>query len=750
LLNKVPAAPIEYVEDTGDFQAPSIDFFAILAGMLRRWKLVATITLFVLTATYGVLKLAPPPVYKSTVEILVYDPQRQIDAAIQKPISPFVDALGFEAMNTEIEVLKSKSVALRVASELGLDRDPEFQSRDRLVEFVEQSRNLAADLVTRLGFPRLGGVLDSGKEPIGGVEDKAEKLDRAADALLKRLEVSQDAYIIAVSTTSQNPIKAQRLASTIANDYLASQREARQEALEHVATWLKGRVDDLQSHVLETEGSIEKLKLENGIHDTESDDLRERQIGDLSAQVAAAREGVNDKRARLDQARHVIATKGDIESIPELTASPTLTELRRKQMELSLTAADLRKKVGERNVQVTSIPTELATINDEIDTEAERILSSMQNGYDIAVRREQSLEANLQTLTTRLDSKTYIKLQQLQRVADTDRKGYESYLSQYNDISERRALQDASARIVSPATLPRSPSSGYAKFYALGGLIGLAGGLMLAFLLEYLKTGVSNSMEAEQSFGLPVVGIIPLMARQKTRGASGYRPLDRMVNEPLSHLSEAVRTMRIGLELSRANPKVILITSALPGEGKSTAAMLLAASSASSGKRTILVDCDLRLRTASAVLRRKHQPGLSELLRGAAKLTDVITEDPLTQVSAIPAGSMVGNPADLLMSQEMLDLIAALRRAFDYVIIDAPPLLPVVDALVLATVVDKILAVVAWRETPRASIHEALRVLGPAANRVAGIVLNKVDFKQLRGYGAGYHYGSVAKYFSKA
>ena len=269
MLNKVPAAPIEYVEDTGDFQAPSIDFFAILAGMLRRWKLVATITLFVLTATYGVLKLAPPPVYKSTVEILVYDPQRQIDAAIQKPISPFVDALGFEAMNTEIEVLKSKSVALRVASELGLDRDPEFQSRDRLVEFVEQSRNLAADLVTRLGFPRLGGVLDSGKEPIGGVEDKAEKLDRAADALLKRLEVSQDAYIIAVSTTSQNPIKAQRLASTIANDYLASQREARQEALEHVATWLKGRVDDLQSHVLETEGSIEKLKLENGIHDTE-------------------------------------------------------------------------------------------------------------------------------------------------------------------------------------------------------------------------------------------------------------------------------------------------------------------------------------------------------------------------------------------------------------------------------------------------------------------------------------------------
>jgi polysaccharide biosynthesis transport protein len=749
LLNKVPAAPIEYVENTGDFQASSIDFLAILAGMLRRWKLVAAIALLALTATYGLCKLAPP-VYKSTVEILVYDPQRQIDAAVQKPISPFVDALGLEAMNTEIEVLKSKSVALRVASELGLDRDPEFQSRDRLVEFVEQSRNRIADLVTRLGFPRLSRVLDSGRETIGGTEDKAEKLDRAADALLKRLEVSQDAYIITVSTTSPNPIKAQRLASTIANDYLASQREARQEALEHVATWLKGRVDDLQSQVLETEASIEKLKLENGIHDTESDDLRERQIADFNAQVAAAREEVNDKRARLEQARHVIATKGDIESIPELTASATLTELRRRQMELNLIAADLRNKVGERNIQVTSIPAELATINKQIDIEAERIISNMQNGFDIAVRREQSLEASLQSLTTHLDSETYIKLQQLQRVADTDRKGYESYLSQYNDISERRALQDASARIVSPATLPRSPSSSHAKFYALGAMMGLGGGLTLAFLLEYLRTGVSNSMEIEQSFGLPVVGIIPLMPRRKTRGTSSYRPIDRMVNEPLSHLSEAVRTMRIGLELSRANPKVILITSALPGEGKSTAAMLLAASSASSGKRTILVDCDLRLRTASAVLRGKDQPGLSELLRGAAKLTDVIIEDPVTHVYAIPAGSMAENPADLLMSQEMLDLIAALRGAFDYIVIDAPPLLPVVDALVLATVVDKILAIVAWRETPRASIYEAFRVLGPEANRVAGLVLNKVDFDQLPGYRTGYHYRSVAKYFSNA
>jgi uncharacterized protein involved in exopolysaccharide biosynthesis len=182
------------------------------------------------------------PLYKSTVEILVFDPQRQIDAAVQKPISPFVDVVGFDAMNTEIKVIKSKSVALRVARELGLDRDPEFQPHNRLAELAE-----------RLGFPSLGRADDNSAQATGVAEEqKAEKLDQAADALLGGLQVWPESYIISVSTTSQNPITAQRLASTIANDYLASQREARQEALQRVSTWLRGRVDDLQFLVLET------------------------------------------------------------------------------------------------------------------------------------------------------------------------------------------------------------------------------------------------------------------------------------------------------------------------------------------------------------------------------------------------------------------------------------------------------------------------------------------------------------------
>ncbi len=469
-------------------------------------------------------------------------------------------------------------------------------------------------------------------------------------------------------------MKAQRLASTIANDYLTSQREARQEALDHVATWLRDRADDLQSRISKTEASIEKLKVDSGIRDVDSVKIKEQQISDVNTELVKARQEVNDKRARLEQARHVIDANGDIDSIPELASSAALTELRQKQMELNRSLSvgrvihdELQNKMVERNYRVIAIQAELAATNKEKDAEVEHVLANMKNDYGIAVRREQSLEANLKSLNANLNSEAYLKLQQLRRTADSDRKVYETYLAQYNDISERREMQYTSARIISPASLPRSPSSNRMKFYAIGGMAGFGGAFLLAFLLEYFRPGVKTSMEIEQSFGLPVVGLIPLVSQRETRAASYNQPLGRTANKPLSHLSEAVHAMRVGLELSNANPKVILITSALPGEGKSTAAMLLAASSASSGKRTILLDCDLRMRSTSGALlrlRSKHPPGLSELLNGTAKLEDVITEDPVTKIHVITAGSMTPNVADLLMSQRMLDLIAALRESF--------------------------------------------------------------------------------------
>jgi len=732
--------PVELMEDMGGTRLPSRDLFAILAAVLGRWKLIATVTLFAIATTYGVLKVMPSN-YKSTVEILVYDPQQQINVEVQKPIFPFVDDVGNDAMSTEIDILKSKSVALRVASELGLDKDPEFQPHSRL-----------AELASRLGLSRLARALrHSSPAPSGAENKKAERLDLAADELLKSLQVWQEAYILFVTATSHNPTMAQHLAAAIAKDYLTSQREARQEALQRVATWLKSRVDNLQSRVLETEASIEELRSESGIRDEESYDYRQKQIDELNTQLMKIRTEVEERRARLEQVRNVIDTKGDVLSIPELAASTTLTQLTQERAELNGRVTNLQTELGPNHHQVVALHLELAILNQQIDTETQHILGDMRNSYDIAVRQEQLLENNLQSLTAHVNSEAFVKLQQLQRVADADRKLYDSYLSQYNDISERRTLQDASARIISAATMPRTPSSPRRiLFYAAGAVGGLGVGFLLAFLREYLRPGVRSGTEIEKSCGRPVVGIIPLVLNRRARRIPDVPLVHRMVDEPLLNVDEVVRGIRIGLELASANSKVILITSALPAEGKSTAAMLLAASSAKSGKKTIMVNCDLHQQATSEALRNTHQPGLSDLLRGTVELGDVLTKDPVTAAYVIPAGSVVPNAADLLMSQRMRDLIAALREEFDYIIMDTAPLLPVVDALVLSTIADRVLVIVEWCQTPRASITEAFKILRPEAHRIAGVVLNKVRIDQLPkygyGYGYGYRYGPAGKY----
>lgn len=729
----------EYSEDATSAQPSSIDFLAIVLAVLRRWKLIVAITLVSLVATYGVLKLVPSR-YKSTVEILVYDPQQEINTAVQKPISPFVDAIGNDAMRTEINILTSKSVALRVASELNLDKDPEFQPH-----------SLLGGLAERLGFPGLARTLRANDQSdVGGQDERADKLNEAADAVLANLQAWGDAYTLFVTTTSQSPAMAQRLAATIATDYLVSQREARQEALQRVSDWLKGRVDSLQSSVLATEAAIAKLKAENNIRDSESSNFREKQIGELSNQIMKARVDVDEKRARLDQVRSVIDTKGDIQGIAELTASPTLTTLRQKQADLTSRAADLQKRLGDGHLQVIATRAELAAVTQQMNDEVQHILGNMTNAYDIAVRQEQALEANLQTLTAHANSGAYVKLSQLQSAADADRKLYEGYLAQYNDITERRTLQTETARVISPATYPRWPSSPKRKvFFAAGGVLGLGGGVFVAFLLGYLlQPGVRTGKEVEQSFGRPVVGMIPLVKRQSGNGPSAGRLVQRMVNEPLSELSAAVRSLRISLELSHNDAKVILMTSAIPGEGKSTVATLLAASSASSGKKTILLDCDLHNPSVSNALPGAPRRGLSDVLCGDASLRDVMIQDPVSNVYAIPAGSAVPNAADLLMSQRMRDLIAALRTEFDYIVVDTPPLLPVIDALVLTSLVDRVLVIVEWSQTPRINISEASKLLRPESHRIAGVILNKVDVSQLPAYGyrGAYYYGSAGNY----
>jgi polysaccharide biosynthesis transport protein len=539
------------------------------------------------------------------------------------------------------------------------------------------------------------------------------------------------------------------LANQIADDYLDQQRKSRIEQMRQVATWLHSHVDELQTRLAATEASIEKLKARTGLtkavtKEGVESNIAEQRISDLTSELVAVRVDLENKQATFDQARRILESHNDVTNIPEVMASPFISQLRLQQADLLRQQSDLRGALGVHSPAL--VRTHLASIDAAINAEAAHIVSNLKTAYESALRREQSLDASLKKITDELGaSPDYVQLQQQTRMAKADSDLYQSYFNQFNYIATRQTYQGPGAQIISPATVPDLPSKpNRSLFYGIGCVLGLGMGLGLAFVLEYFYSGIRTGTEVERKFGYPVLGIIPLV--QPAKKHESIEPallMQKIVDAPLSSLGEAVRAVRVcmGPTNSISGSKVILVTSSIIGEGKSAAAMLLAASNAMSGKTVVLVDCDLRQRTVSKAVGMPGQ-GLADLLRGGLNsINDVLITGPKGQPHVIPSGSTSASATDLLASADMSGLIALLRERYDRVVLDVAPVLGTVDALALATLVDQIIVVVEWQRTPQDAIGATFKLLERSGHRITGVVLNKVDPKQVRGY--GYGYGSV-------
>ncbi len=580
----------------------------------------------------------------------------------------------------------------------------------------------------------------------------AQRLAVAAAVLGRNIRVdrSQFSYVLAVSATSRTAERARQIAATLVADYLNGQLDTQRKALDQLAMWLEGKLSELKTRVAETQTQIQTLKAQSGFTDTGKGSLKQQQITDLTTQLTLARADLSEKRARLEQARQLSQGNGSLLDIPETANSSVISQLRMQQLLLTQQEEQLRAKLGDRHAQVLAVAAQLADLNKQIQGQAAHILGDLENSYDISLRREQAVADSLNKLTAvPSDTAAFVKIEQLQRIADADSKLYDAYLSQYDQIVAREALGSNVERIISPAWLPSDPIFPRRLLFYIGA-VGFGGmlGVALALAADLLQTRVKLGAEAEQLFGYPVIGNIPSLPRQRSRRLrrDGNRGLVRsVVTETFSPVNEAIRAMRVSLRLSNLDRelKVILVTSALPAEGKSAVAALLAASSAAAGQRTVLVDCDVRGRRVSREFGAQH-PGLTDLLAGNADLPAVTLCDPDSGCHVIPAGSRIPNPGDTLGSRQMAEFMTHLRAEYDYIVIDTPPLLSVVDALVLATMADKVLMVIDGSHSHSDSVTEAFRLLRPEARRIAGIAFNKVGPDQLRHYGYYGAYGEAA------
>jgi polysaccharide biosynthesis transport protein len=711
------------------------DLRHLIGVLLRRWKLVCVFPFMAVIGTYIVFTCVPPQ-YKSTTEILIVNPKVQSETPV-RAASGIPDT---PTMSTEVELIQSKSLALRVAKELELDKDPKFEQRGAIPQLLE-----------RLGLSQVGEWLGlSGREEFeeagraqADPEQPSAALDAAAESLRGRIQVERLglSYVLSLSVSTPDPALSQRIADAVAKNFFVEELEARSDARGRAADWLKKWVSELRDSLSETEGEIEKIKAESGLSETGlAVNVTEQQTSELNKQLADVRAEVTEKKLRLEQARRLLERGGDIQAVPDIMASGVITRLREQQSELSWREQEIHSKLGDRHAEVMAVRAQLTSINRQMADEAQHIVTNLQSTYDLALEHQHSLEESLRKLTTS-DSKNnsaYVKLRALQPAADAKRKLFEQALGDLDELSRRAAADDEGGRIIAPASKPGPPNRlRRVMIFGAVALFAAGAGALLAFLVEYLQTDFRTHEMVERTLGYPVLAMIPVVRRR--RRVSGDLLVEALTRERRSQLSTSVETARIVLKFSNSAtaPKVILLTSALPGEGKSAVARLLATSSALSGRRTVLLDCDFHHGSLSKQFGIKRS-GLAQVLMGETDIASVTMQDPATGLFVIPAGSPAKGPADLLGSQLMQDLVTQLREQYDYLVMDASPLLAVVDALALAAVADKIVMIVEWSRTSRTSVSEALKALRFGGFSIAGIVLNKVDYKRLTRYGYGF------------
>ncbi|PBC02806.1 polysaccharide biosynthesis tyrosine autokinase [Mesorhizobium sp. WSM3860] len=664
-----------------------LDVREVFDFFLRRWKVVcgiAVITFSLFMAAAYIL----PPTYTGVSQILLDAP---IDYMTPQDYSnsDFSDNPTF--IESQIAVLRSASLLQQVVDSQKLTEDPKI------------GPGALIWLQSALGVSRVG---------LGNV-----------------IELDVGAY---------DPQKAASLANAIAQAYVADRIRSRYEGVQKASSWLSDRAAYLRAELSRSEQAVQKFRIDHNLVATQAGSLTDQQLSELNVALINARAELSEKRSQYQQVSKVQAAGGDIQSIPDVLQSVVINALRAQLSGVTRREADLKLKYGERHPEVLSAQAERRDIEGQIAAEVQRLIGNLKNEVDAAEAREASLARALDSVSNRseIEGQVGVQLRDLERIAAANKELFETFLSRAKLTEEKSTLLNSGVRVITDASVPGVPSfPNRPLFAALGLVFGIFFGGAGAVLRELFASGFMAKKQIEEELAVPVLASMPRMSGWSKDVRA--QPVAYLERKPLSRYSEAVRRLRLGIqatpELDRS-PRLVLVTSAMPGEGKTTLALSLACSAAADGERVLVIDADLRLSAATDFFGMADKVGLVDLLTLPVKAANAIHLDERSGISMLPAGARTRNPPALLASARMRSLLEEVRGKFDTVIIDAPPVGPAADASILARHVDKVVFVVRWRETSREAVAEGIRHLGDRS-KLAGIALTMVDEPKLPRYG---------------
>jgi capsular exopolysaccharide synthesis family protein len=585
--------------------------------------------------------------------------------------------------------------------------------------------------------------------------DPQSILEAAIDRIRGRLtaERAGESYAISIKFTSIDPVKAARLATQVAELYVREQLGAKQSAASRAAEWLSGRLTELRTRLLESENAIANFKAENELIDSrEGVTLNAAQLSALHSQLIETRAQRAERESKLGLLRRVRSGGESFETVTEILASPVIAHLKTLQTELLRQEAQLSQEYGPRHPKIIEVRAEKQGLADKIYREVQNIINAFESEVSFLRNREQALEQSLGEAkrSVAVGQRAEVHLAELQREAEANRELYKALLDRYKKLTEQQETIEAGAEVISTAPVPNGPSFPQPKLIVAVGFTGslIVAGL-LALIAETMRSGLRSTREIERALGVSCLSHVP-----QIRTKDDVRPHEYPTRKPRSAYAEAIRAVHVGLQFAQLDhpPRVVLVTSSLPGEGKTTLALSLAATAAAAGHSTIILDLDLRhpsVRPAAG--QPVTAPGIVELVTGDVRLEDAVYTDPVQpNLDMITVRRNPINPCDVLASKQMGQLIAKLRTKYKLIVLDLPPLLGITDAKIAMHMADAVVFVVRWGKTKTEVAENAIAALRECRAPIAGAVLTQVDMDaHARGaYGdAATYYGSYKRYY---
>jgi succinoglycan biosynthesis transport protein ExoP len=729
-----------------------ISFEFILDFLRRRlWTILLFVALFTSVAIAYFFLVPAPYTAVATLEI---DTRRF--QLFQQPGAygeQLIDSSS--AVESQLEVLKSENIALKVIQDLKLADDPDFGMADPI--------------------PIISRLMDS-----GGQKSEFARTRNALRIFQNSLKVKRlgIAFVIEISFQSPNAVRSAQIANAVAEVYIADQLASKYKGTRHGSNWLEGRIKELREQVETAQKDIIEYKAKNNLIEAGQGRMaNDQQVGELTTQLIGARTKADEAGARLARITEILNSDSRDASIINaggefINNNAFITRLRTQYLEAASREAEWAKKYGRDHQAAANLRANMAAIITSVRTELVRLRESFNNDYELAKAAEHNIEIQLKRAVSvsKTSNEAQVRLRELETSAAAYKTLHDNFLRRYTEAVEQQSFPYTEARLITDATPPLQRT--YKKtllILALMPMLGLALGVGAGALRDFRDRGFRTSGQVESLLGTTCLALIPLygpdpakksitdlktslpLADESPDGhrnekAPGRNPISAVIDHPFSRFAEEIRSLKLAADLNGAlgSDKVIGLTSSVPGEGKSTIAASLAQCIANTGSRVIMVDCDIRHPSLSLTFAPGATIGLLEVLSGEASVDQALRKVSSGNLVILPATakSRVPHSSEILASNNLRRLFDTLRTTYDYIIVDLPPLAPLVDVRATAHFVDHYIFIIEWGKTSTDVARHALSRAPLVYKRLLGAALNKVEMKQLALYD-----GNRAKYY---